>query len=232
MLDNIDQQRRDWLIKALTRGLFLAGASGISLPAWAMAQRPQALSAGKSVYRLDGEVVVDGKPATLETVITSSSVIETSANSKIIFVVGKDAFILRDSSRLELRGMDFLIQGLRVLNGRLLSVFGKRTRQQELNIDTTVAAIGIRGTGLYLEAEDHQTYVCTCYGNTELVAMSDNTSREIITTSHHESPRYIFADAPEGKKIQEAPVINHTDNELDLIEALVGRTTPFIPDEY
>jgi hypothetical protein len=39
---------------------------------------------------------------------------------------------------------------------------------------------------------------------------------------------------PEGKNIRPAPFINHTDQELMLIEALVGRTPPFVfaGDEY
>ncbi len=46
-------------------------------------------------------------------------------------------------------------------------------------------------------------------------------------TYHHDAPRYILADAPTGEKIKSAPVINHTDEELELIESLVGRSVPF-----
>ena len=39
---------------------------------------------------------------------------------------------------------------------------------------------------------------------------------------------YIVADGGPGKNIRNAPFINHTDQELTLIEALVGRTPPFL----
>jgi hypothetical protein len=230
-VDAIDQQRRDLLVKALTSGFYVIGASGLALPAWSMGKLPS-LEPGKSIYKFDGRVTIDNQAATLDTLITASSIIETGDNSKIIFAVGKDAFILRDNSRLEIQGDNLLIQGLKLVTGKLLSVFGKRSPQQPLTMDTAVATIGIRGTGAYVESEPDQSYVCTCYGITELASKTDPLSKEKIKTTHHDTPRYIMANAPTGKKIQDAPVINHTDDELDLIEALVGRTTPFLPSEY
>jgi hypothetical protein len=39
---------------------------------------------------------------------------------------------------------------------------------------------------------------------------------------------YIVKDGGAGKNIRDAPFINHTDQELSLIETLVGRKTPFV----
>ena len=39
---------------------------------------------------------------------------------------------------------------------------------------------------------------------------------------------YIVADGGAGNNIRNAPFINHTDQELSLIETLVGRKTPFV----
>ena len=38
----------------------------------------------------------------------------------------------------------------------------------------------------------------------------------------------MLADQPSGRAIRPAPFINHTDQELMLIETLVGRTPPFV----
>ena len=84
-----------------------------------------------------------------------------------------------------------------------------------------------RGNRHRLESEPDQTYVCTCYGQADLASITDAQSHESVTTRHHDAPRYILADAPTGGKIRRAPVINHTDEELELIESLVGRTVPF-----
>ena len=45
---------------------------------------------------------------------------------------------------------------------------------------------------------------------------------ETVTTQHHDEPRYIYS----GKKeIENAPVINHTDKELIVLEKLLGRSS-------
>ena len=226
-MDEFDEQRRNFLIKALSYGLFATSAAGISVPAWAMGKIPDQLPPGRSIYRMSGKVRIDGRYATLETPITFKSVIETGADGNIVFAVGKDAFILRSHGRLEMQGNDTILTGLRLVAGRLLSVFGKRKPQQRLGLRTRTAAIGIRGTGVYLEAEQDQTYVCTCYGTADLSSLEDANSRETVVTKHHDAPRYILAKAPAGEGIRQAPVINHTDEELELIEALVGRSVPF-----
>ena len=116
-----------------------------------------------------------------------------------------------------------LVSGLRLLTGALLSVFGKR----EHHFSTPTATIGIRGTGLYVESEPEFSYVCTCYGTTDIAAAGDDASKETIVSRHHDAPRYVYADGASGQRIRSAPFKNHTDLELALIEALVGRTTPF-----
>jgi hypothetical protein len=226
-MNEFDKQRRDFLIKALSSGLFAIGASGFSLPTMGMGQIPRELTPGKSIYKLDGNVTVDNQAATIDSKITASSVVETGSNSYVIFAVGKDAFVLRSNSKLEMSGKEFILSGLRLVTGKLLSVFGERKKADHLRMNTAVATIGIRGTGAYLESEPEQTYICTCYGTADLASTKDEQSRETVVTKHHDAPRYILADAPAGSSIQPAPVINHTDEELELIESLVGRSVPF-----
>jgi hypothetical protein len=49
--------------------------------------------------------------------------------------------------------------------------------------------------------------------------------------AHHEQPRYILASgAPQ--MILRAPVVNHTDAELILLEGIVGRQPPFVGQGY
>jgi len=227
-----DQKRREFLIGLLSAGLYTLGSSAILPSAWAMGKVPTQLVPGKSIYDLSGTVTVNGKPANENTVIDSNSIVETATDSHVIFVVGIDAFILRSNSKVELQGNNQVINSLRLIGGKLLSVFGKRTKKQKLGIDTITATIGIRGTGVYVESEPEQTYVCTCYGVADLTSKKDKTSKERVVTKHHDSPRYIQSKNAKGKQIVTAPVINHTDDELALIEALVGRTVPFSSAGY
>lgn len=226
-MHDIDETRRRLLINALSAGLFAVGGMGLLRPVWAMGKIPAELLPGKSIYDLRGAVKIDGKPATLETIISTHALIETGADSHLIFAVGKDAFILRNNSRLQLAGTG-VIEDMKLLSGKLLSVFGKRDTKKILGIKTVNATIGIRGTGIYIEAEPEQSYVCTCYGSADLFAINDEKSRETVQTRHHESPRYILTGETAGGNIRVAPMLNHTDDELALIEALVGREVPFV----
>ncbi|MFT5658751.1 MAG: hypothetical protein ACI9KN_002032 [Gammaproteobacteria bacterium] len=226
MNDKTDDPRRKFLIDALTYGVF-GGVNtlGLMQASYALGDVPKKLPEGRSIYELKGQVRVDGQIATIETRISASSRVETGQNSQVIFVVGGDAFVLRSEGDLQMSGIGFLITGMRILTGKILSVFGERTKPH--TITTLTATIGIRGTGIYIESDPEKTYACTCYGHTHIVALADsNISKEIVTT-YHDEPVFILPAATGNKLIVPAPVINHTDTELSLIETLVGRTTPF-----
>lgn len=226
MSDDYEHPRRRFLERMLAAGMYSL-SSGILVPnqSFAMGKVPAQLEDGKSIYDMSGNVLVDGNGATESTIIKSNSVLETGENSHLIFAVGKDAFIMRENSRLEMTGQGFLVNTLNLLKGKLLSVFGKSSHK----IKTPTVTIGIRGTGIYVESEPDLSYVCTCYGVVDLTSTKDKTSKETITSKHHDSPRYIHADGKPGQKIEPGPFINHTDIELMLIEELVGRSLPYIP---
>ena len=62
------------------------------------------------------------------------------------------------------------VSGIKLLTGKLLSVFPSR---RPVQLTTRIASIGIRGTGVYLEADPEQTYFCTCYGVADVAAIND-----------------------------------------------------------
>ena len=223
----VENPRRTFLVKALSLGLFAGMVPGLPIQTVnAMGKVPNRLPDGRSIYRLEGSVTVDGQQANLQTPVGPSSVIRTGPDSLAIFVVADGAFIMRSDSHLEMRSDDrLLIQGMRLVSGKILSVFGKREKPYE--ISTVTATIGIRGTGIYVESEPDRSYVCTCYGSTRITANSDPNISEDVVAQHHDKPLYVLAAGGEKKLILPAPFINHTDAELSLIEELVGRTTPF-----
>jgi len=222
----IDDPRRNFLVDALTLELFVGGnVAGMIQPGYALGGLPSRLPEGRSIYRLKGSVTVDGTSANLDTRIGAGSLIKTASGSRIIFVVGSDAFILRSNSELHLNGDGLLIKAMRILTGRILSVFGKR--KEVRSITTATATIGIRGTGIYVESEVDLSYICTCYGRTRVVANADRNIAMDIQTKRHDKPVYVLPAGDGTQLIRPAPVINHTDAELAMIEALVGRKTPF-----
>ncbi|MDX8386435.1 MAG: FecR domain-containing protein [Gallionella sp.] len=229
--EELDDPRRRWLIQAIASGLLTAGLPATNV--WAerfFGSAPSKLPVGRSVYRISGEATVNGKEVTPATIIKPGDALETAEDSELIFAVnGSHAMILRGGSNLVLEAekkeaSSWIINGLRLLTGKLLSV----SRDSRMQVRTNTATLGIRGTGFYVESDPEQTYFCTCYGTTDVVANADPTSKTTVVATHHDRPLYIVKDGGEGNNIRNAPFINHTDQELTLIEALVGRTTPFV----
>ena len=225
-----DDPRRRLVLQALATGL-LGAAPLQRAAAGFFGDRPSKLPPGRSIQTLEGHVFVNGSPATLDTKITALDTVETGSDGHIIFVVGKDAFLLRNNSKLVLtpemvhQGVgDKVIGKLMLLAGSLLSVFATRRHA----IETPTAVVGVRGTGVYMEVNPEETYFCTCYGLVDMASARDKSSRETIETTHHNKPRYILAKASSGNYIRPAPFKDHTDQELMLIEELCGRTPPFV----
>ena len=234
LLRNLDDPRRRLLVKLLSAGALSTLTSLRGLAADILGDTPGKLPPGRSIYRLSGQVTVNGAQAMLNTRIGPTDTIATGKGSEVVFAVADNAYLLRESSNLNLAQQaegNVLSNVLRLLTGKLLAVFpqGKAHRVQ-----TITATIGVRGTGVYLEADPEQTYFCTCYGITDIRANNDAQSSKTVESKHHDEPLYILAKAAQGKSIRRAPFINHTDQELMLIETLVGRQPPFIfpSDDY
>jgi len=222
-----DDPRRRTLIQMLAAGMFGGGSLASNLAfAQILGSPPSKLPPGKSVYRISGDVEINGAKGTLDSKITGGSTIKTGANSELVYVVNESAYIARPQTQIVVEVAETgFVGGLRLLAGKLLSVF---PNGRPVKLNTRVASIGIRGTGVYLEADPEQTYFCTCYGVADVSANNDPQSKETIAASHHDRPLYILGNEPAGKNIRNAPFVNHTDQELQLIETLVGRTPPFV----
>ena len=221
-----DEKRRDYLVKMLTTGALTMTPFGIVQAAW-WGSTPDKLPDSKSIFSLEGDVRVNGSKADLATRIGAGDVVSTRKNSEVVFAVGSDSFIMRSNSEMEIEGGGFFVDTLRLITGSLLSVFGERDANQRLSVNTATATIGIRGTGTYMEADPDLTYLCTCYGTVAMSSALDPNDTEIVTATHHDAPKYLANKAVRGTHVRPAPFKNHTDAELKLLEAIVGREVPF-----
>ena len=221
-----DELRRAHLVRLLSLGAMTMAPISTLQAAW-WGSSPEKLDDDKSIFSLDGEVKVNNRKADLDTRINAGDVVKTGENSEIVFAVGSDSFILRSSSEMEIEGVNFFINSMRLLTGSLLSVLGQRNTNQGLTVHSATATMGIRGTGIYMEAEPDLTYLCTCYGHVELSSTRNPNEKQTIVAEHHDAPKYITNSASGGSHIREAPFKNHTDAELKLLEAIVGREVPF-----
>lgn len=221
-----DEKRREYLVKLLTLSALTATPLSVVQAAW-WGSTPKKLPDDKSIFSLEGDVRVNGERADLATRIKGGDRVSTLKDSEVVFAVGGDSFIMRSNSEMEIEGGGFFVDALRMLTGSVLSVFGKRSGQQQLTMNSSTATIGIRGTGVYMESEPGLTYLCTCYGQVGLYNSDDLNDSELITATHHDAPKYITDRKVRGTAIRPAPFKNHTDAELKILEAIVGREVPF-----
>lgn len=210
----MDAARRRLLHYLAAGSMLTAGsASGIIREALGMGSRP--VSPG--VHSLRGSVKLNGKPARLGELVRRGDSVTTGADGQAVLVIERDAFLLRENTQVAF-GEEALKQTLRLITGKILSVFAKG----EHRILAPNVTIGIRGSGAYLEAvEAERNYFCLCYGETEVETASGQ--RASYSTDHHEKPRYLHRD----HGIIAAPFLNHTDAELIMLEGLFGRYPPF-----
>jgi len=219
----MNPQRRKLLSRLVTGSALAAAAPFLIRNALAMGDRIHT----QGIHKLEGTVLVNNKPASIGTLINPGDKISTGDNSLAIFVVERDAYMLKSNSKLEISAAGTTIKTLNLIAGKMLSVFGKG----EKKIIIPTATIGIRGTAIYAEADPVRSYLCTCYGTVNIQSSSNPSAQETVITKKHDAPRYIYAKG--DQLITKAPVINHTDDELFMLEALVGRMPGFFsPGEY
>jgi hypothetical protein len=194
----------------------------VTTPIWLQ----QAMALGlrqerKGFQKLKGTVLLNGKPAMQGELIKTGDLISTGDNSETIFVIDRNAFLLHSNTQLKLSESSTAHKIYTLLSGKMLSVFSK----SEKTIKLPTATIGVRGTALYAEADPLTSYLCLCYGDALIVANNNPAEQETIATKHHDTPRYLHSSG--DKLITPAPVMNHTDDEIFMLEALVGRLPEF-----
>jgi hypothetical protein len=209
-------------VRKIERRLFLQGIA-VGAAGGLTARIQQALAADskslrQGIIRISGEVSVNGKPAQEGTPVNPGDTVTTGAGSHTVFVIGDNAFMQRANGRVDF-GDNPVASFMRVVTGGLLSVFGKGGRQ----LATPTASIGIRGTGCYIETRERKSYFCLCFGSVDLRPLDGQPLS--YATTHHERPVWI-----ENGATMPAPVIDHTDAEIIMLEALVGRRSPFPVD--
>lgn len=207
--------------RSIVQALGAASVSSYLVQLMAMGTRP--LSPG--IRSLKGTVRVNDAPAQEGQLVLTGDTIATGKASEVVYVMGNNAYLMREDSQVQFTS-EGITAVLRVVTGKVLAVFGPGTKR----IETPTATAGIRGTACYIEATDRQTYFCLCYGTADLSPKADPGQARTVVTRYHDSPFWIGAD-PAAPLLKAAPVINHRDYELTMLEALVGRQPPFAGKE-
>ncbi|MGZ5047886.1 MAG: hypothetical protein ACXWF0_11620 [Usitatibacter sp.] len=207
--------RRDWMRMIAAGG---AGAASLRIAgALAKGDMPP------GVNHLEGAATVNGRPARIGTPVAVGDRVTTGRDSQAVIVVGSDAFLLRSRTVIEVKGSEGVLKDLVIATGQVLSVFAKKP----VSIRAANASIGIRGTGAYVEVDRDSVYFCLCYG--EALVEGPGMAPKLVKTTHHEQP-LLLRDDSGFMRADPGPFRNHTDSELVMLEALVGREPPFVKD--
>jgi hypothetical protein len=176
-----------------------------------------------NIVELRGDAQLNGLPLRGDQTIQSGDRIETGPDGYLVFTIGNAAFHVRQNSRITVERGDTIntVSVLRILTGAVVSVWGRGNHRQ---IFTPTLTAGIRGTGLYTEVrpeENFRSYFCNCYGTIELSAGNDRTRSQAV---YHQS-FWAEPEPKDGRRLTPAGAINHTDEEVEFLAALVGQPT-------
>jgi hypothetical protein len=208
-----------------SRRLFLIGAAGALLPLRAGAQQ------FGMVHELSGSVTLNDFPLTRASALLPGQTLRTGEDGRVWFTLGSDAFFLRPGSTLRLQAVstarprELVIDFLRLVTGALGATFARGMRR---SLVTPTATIGIRGTGVYVEASRELTYACTCFGATEIISTPTGSMMESVSVaSENHQARTISRDPVMNMRITRAGLERHTNEEMIRLEQLAGRPDPF-----
>jgi len=212
---NNENGRRKWVQAIAAMGA--AGASGYLSDLLAAGDLPPGL------HRVDGKVSVNGKEAKSGAQVNMGDKVATGPGSTAVVVLKGDAMLMRADTVIEVRGSSGLMSDLIISTGRVLTVFSKKN----VSVKAASATIGIRGTGAYVEVLPQETYFCLCYG--EAVITGPQMAERTVVTKHHEQP-LLLKESGGTLRAEPGGFRNHTDEELVMLEKLVGREPPFMKD--
>lgn len=231
----------------LTGLTWMVGVAGFGLSPLLSGCVTQRKELSEGVINFQGDVRFDGVAVKTGMKPALGGVITTGVGGQLTLVIGADAFLIHESSELHLQSPPLAmadatmatdaesevsptatavrrIMGYRLKKGGVLSVFSPGLR----TVQTPNATISVRGTGIYLEYRPGRSYLCTCYGQANIHSVQDPSAQETIQANHHDDPRYIHDPALGVPILEKAPMLNHTDDQLIMLEDLVGRQPPFV----
>ena len=208
-------RRRQVLQASVTWGL----TCGVSLAA---------ASPSSNVVELSGEVWLNGDRLRPNQSVQTGDAIETGSRGHLVFVIGRTAFQVRAHTALSvMRGTTFLtVSELQVKHGGVVSVWAQSTPSR---IVTPQVTVNVKQAGVYTEvsAPHRRTYCCNCFGQVQLITQGE------VKASHAEHHQSFWVDAPQGglDRLEAAPVVKHTDQEVVFLNQLLHQKSPWHPSE-
>jgi len=170
-----------------------------------------------SVLSLDGRAAKSGEEVSSGDRILQGETLLVEDGARVVLRL-KDppaAFQIKDAAKLvfESTGDSILLS---LDRGHLLTVV--RRSPKKFRIQTPAATVGVRGTAFYLESRAvDQTYLCLCDGHVTLSAFDTDLGMAAAGRRQHR-PVLVSPGRYGGAQISPAPMINHTNSEIESLE--------------
>ena len=199
-------------------------AVGVAHTCGALGVLQEALAANtlpiqQGILSTKGKVTIDGHPVRIGTVIRPGQTVRTGRGAEAIYVIDRNAFLQREASTVHFHRFQAF---MRVITGRILSVLDHGNKR----IIVPDITLGIRGTAFHIAVETNRTYLCLCYGDMAITLPPEQKALPLLHSSHHNHAMYLPRRG--HGEVQPAQMWDHTDEELRLLEALVGRLPAFM----
>ncbi len=176
-----------------------------------------------SIIYLEGDVTMNGSPASIGDPVPPGAVLATGSDS-LCEVVFNTKNIVHIAAGTTLRFDATLSRGATLQKGAVAMVLRKLTAVQgdelRFSIRTSTTVAGVRGTCFFIAVEDQDhTYICACNGSIHLESVDGQVTRN-LASSHHQEVRVTRAAA--GESVSPAPLLYHTDADVEAIAARIG----------
>ncbi|MGO9411698.1 MAG: FecR domain-containing protein [Spirochaetia bacterium] len=178
-----------------------------------------------TITYMEGTVTVDGRPAAIGDTVPLGSVVVTSAQSladiefnvRNVMRLSENTTLVFNPRNLQ-TGSELRVGALTLVLKALPSgAFG-----ESFLVRTPTVVAGVRGTSFFVKVESpSSTYVCACNGVVQVLGADGRPLKE-LAASHHKGVR--VAGSADNPQVADAPMLYHTDEDVEKVAADIGYT--------
>ncbi len=190
----------------------------------AIATTATAFAADKaSIVYLEGDVTMNGSPASIGDPVLAGAVLATGPDSLCQIVFNTKNIVHIAAGTILRFDPNSLSSGATLQKGAVAMVLrnlAAKGDQLRFSIKTPTTVAGVRGTCFFVAVEDdNNTYICACNGSIHLDGNGGQMAQN-LASSHHQEVR--VTRTASGLTVSPAPLLYHTDADVEAIAAKIG----------